>query len=52
VKFWTRADVGLLREIYKVEPTVKAVAGDIDAGLRCCKREKILVDFFGANISS
>jgi hypothetical protein len=45
VKFWTRPDVNLLREIYEVEPTVKAVTGDADAWLRYCKRAKMLVDF-------
>jgi hypothetical protein len=34
-----------LRDIYKVEPTIKAVTGDADAWLRYCKRAKMLVDF-------
>lgn len=45
VKFWTRPDVNLLREIYEVEPTIRAVTGDEDAWLRYCKRAKMLVDF-------
>jgi len=45
VKFWTRPDVNLLREIYEVEPAIKSVTGDADAWLRYCKRAKMLVDF-------
>jgi hypothetical protein len=45
VKFWTRPEIGILRDIYQVEPTIKAVTGDADAWLRYCKRAKMLVDF-------
>jgi hypothetical protein len=53
VKFWTRPDVSLLREIYEVEPTIKAVTGDADAWLRYCKQVRLLVDFsIGAQTSA